>query len=73
MCRPRNVHRVVAEVEAERRRLLAILNQPIPPLALRMSRDQISELVGTLGDIIDAFREADPADRAEVYRQLGLR
>jgi hypothetical protein len=63
----------IAEVEAERRRLLAVLNQPISPPAPRMSRDQISELVGNLGDIIDALREADPADRAEVYRQLGLR
>lgn len=29
--------------------------------------------VQQVGEIIDALREADPADRAEVYRQLGLR
>ncbi len=38
-----------------------------------MTRDEISDLVGKLGDIIGVLREADPADRAEVYRQLGLR
>ena len=38
-----------------------------------MTRDQISDLVGKLGDIISVLHEADPADRAEVYQQLGLR
>jgi site-specific DNA recombinase len=39
----------------------------------RMSREQINELVRTLGDIVATLSEADPADKAEVYRQLGLR
>ncbi|MGN9777701.1 hypothetical protein ACTMS0_18340 [Micromonospora sp. H33] len=30
-------------------------------------------LVQQLGDIAAAWGEADPADRTEVYRQLGLR
>ncbi|MEW2386496.1 hypothetical protein AB0873_31205 [Micromonospora sp. NPDC047707] len=38
-----------------------------------MSREQITELVQQPGDITAALGEADPADRAEVYRQLGLR
>ncbi|ONH31815.1 MULTISPECIES: hypothetical protein [Protofrankia] len=39
----------------------------------RMSRDEIAALVEALGDILTALAEADPADKAEVYRQLGLR
>ena len=38
-----------------------------------MSREQISELVHALGDIVTTLSDADPADKAEVYRQLGLR
>jgi site-specific DNA recombinase len=38
-----------------------------------MTQAQISDLVTQLGDITTALHEADPADRAEVYRQLGLR
>jgi hypothetical protein len=34
------------------------------------ARDQISDLVTRLGDIITVLHQADPA---EVYRQLGLR
>ncbi|MBM0256640.1 hypothetical protein [Micromonospora sp. 4G55] len=30
-------------------------------------------LVNALGDIAVVLRDADPADKAEVYRQLGLR
>ena len=39
----------------------------------RMSRAEITTLVTTLGDISAALRDADPADKAEVHRQLGLR
>src|SRR6266704_2290032 len=46
---------------------------PSPRSSQRMTRDQISDLVGKLGDIISVRRDADPADRAEVYQQLGLR
>lgn len=38
-----------------------------------MTHDQITDLAAKLGDIIGVLREADPADRAEVYQQLGLR
>ncbi|MET8121102.1 hypothetical protein [Micromonospora sp. NPDC005291] len=36
-------------------------------------RSQIADLVQALGDIATVLRDADPADKAEVYRQLGLR
>ena len=38
-----------------------------------MAREQITALVQQLGDITRALADADPTDRAEVYRQLGLR
>ncbi|MEU7949180.1 hypothetical protein AB0C50_31265 [Micromonospora taraxaci] len=38
-----------------------------------MSRAEITALVNALGDITTVLRDADPADKAEVYRQLGLR
>ncbi|WP_410816290.1 hypothetical protein [Micromonospora sp. 050-3] len=38
-----------------------------------MSRSQIADLVRALGDIVAVLRDADPDDKAEVYRQLGLR
>ena len=38
-----------------------------------MSSDEIRTLVQALGDIATVLRGADPADKAEVYRQLGLR
>ena len=37
-----------------------------------MSRDEIATLVRTLSDAWVTLRDADPADKAEVYRQLGL-
>ncbi|MGC4821762.1 hypothetical protein [Micromonospora sp. DT63] len=38
-----------------------------------MTQAEITELVHALGDIVTVLRDADPADKAEVYRQLGLR
>ncbi|RAO53898.1 hypothetical protein ONO86_01404 [Micromonospora noduli] len=38
-----------------------------------MSRAEITALVTALGDTTTVLRNADPADKAEVYRQLGLR
>jgi hypothetical protein len=38
-----------------------------------MTQAEITSLVTTLGDIAAVLRNADPADKAEVYRRLGLR
>ena len=35
-------------------------------------REEITSLVTALGDLIQVLRDADPADKAEVYSQLGL-
>jgi site-specific DNA recombinase len=38
-----------------------------------MSRDEIASVVNGLSDLLAALRDADPADKAEIYSQLGLR
>jgi hypothetical protein len=38
-----------------------------------MSRDEIASVVSSLSDLLAVLREADPADKAEIYTQLGLR
>src|SRR6266511_2380455 len=65
----------IAQTQAERIRAQAQLDQnnDQPVGARRMSRDEIANLVHALGDIVAVLAEADPADKAEVYRQLGLR
>jgi hypothetical protein len=37
-----------------------------------MTRDEITSLVQSIGDIMQAIKDADPADKAEIYSQLGL-
>jgi site-specific DNA recombinase len=37
-----------------------------------MSRNDIHTLVDTLGGLLNALRHADPADKADVYRELGV-
>ncbi len=38
----------------------------------RITSEEITALVASLGSILTVLREADPADKAEVYRGLGL-
>jgi hypothetical protein len=38
----------------------------------RITREEITSLVNALGDLMTVLTEADPADMAEVYQQLGL-
>jgi site-specific DNA recombinase len=63
----------VAQTQAERARAEADLCTIASTTPHRMSRGEITALVTALGDITTVLREADPADKAEVYRQLGLR
>jgi site-specific DNA recombinase len=39
----------------------------------RMSRDDIQAMVNTLGGLLNSLRHADPEDKTEVYRELGIR
>ena len=37
-----------------------------------MTQEEITNLVKALGDLMIVLSKADPADKAEVYEQLGL-
>jgi site-specific DNA recombinase len=37
-----------------------------------MTRDEIATIVTALGDLVQVIRDADPADEADLYTQLGL-
>ena len=39
----------------------------------RMTEQEITDMVTAVGDIVTVLTEADPADKAEIYTQLGLR
>lgn len=39
----------------------------------RMSKDEIMNIIEALGNIADVLHRADPRDKAEVYKGLGLR
>ncbi len=38
-----------------------------------MSRDEIGQLVDALGGLLAILRVAEPGDKLEVYRELGLK
>ncbi len=59
----------IAQTTLERRRLESALRaQPSNKLA----RDDIKALVASLRDITATLNAADPADKAEVYAELGI-
>ncbi|WP_131769183.1 recombinase family protein [Candidatus Protofrankia californiensis] len=63
----------IAQTQADRAAAERQLREATTDSDRRMSRDEIAALVEALGDILTALTEADPTDKAEVYRQLGLR
>ncbi|MFG1779472.1 hypothetical protein ACGFIG_23975 [Micromonospora sp. NPDC049048] len=58
--------------QIERARAEADLHAKAGNSPRRMSRAEITSLVTALGDIATVLRDADPTDKAGVYRQLGL-
>ena len=71
---PATVARWITETEAERAKHQAT-KRAIPQHARpkSMSRDEIVSVVTALSDLLTVLRRADPADKAEIYTQLGLR
>ncbi|MEU5727169.1 recombinase family protein [Micromonospora sp. NPDC047738] len=63
----------IGQTQTERARAEADLDANAGNSPRRMSRAEVRGLVTALGDIAAALRDGDPADKAEVYRQLGLR
>ncbi len=61
----------MAEVQAKRTLAEARLTKS--PKPRRMTREEIDAMVTALHDIISVLNEADPADKTEIYGQLGVR
>jgi site-specific DNA recombinase len=68
---PTLVQQWITQVQAEKTVAEADLRQ----IAGRhtMTPDEINSLVETMADIATILRQADPADKAEIYRQLGIK
>jgi site-specific DNA recombinase len=60
----------IAETQAQRVVAQTEIRSPIGQR--RMTRDDIAAIVAALGDLVQIIREADPADKADLYTQLGL-
>jgi DNA invertase Pin-like site-specific DNA recombinase len=60
------------ETQARRALAEARLSQPAARERRRMTEDEITALVTEIGAIMEALKDADPADKAEVYGRLGL-
>jgi hypothetical protein len=57
----------------ERHAIQQLVTTPQQKPLQRLTRDQVRTLVQQIGELTAALAEAEPADRAEVYRQLGLK
>lgn len=68
---PASIARWITETEAERARLRIATRQAVPQQT--MSKDEIAAIVNGLADLLTVLRDADQADKAEIYAQLGLR
>jgi len=62
----------ITTTQAERAAALAQLRTVETQTVRKMSRQEIADLITRLGDIATTLRRADPDDKAEVYRHLGL-
>jgi hypothetical protein len=72
--RPQTIAGWTRQVKAERAAALArdatqTRHQP----ACRLTEDDIRALITALGDLRDVIRDAEPAEKAATYDQLGLR
>ncbi|MFI2030566.1 recombinase family protein [Streptomyces buecherae] len=70
---PTVVTQWIAETQAHRARAAAELGRTVTAQGGRMTREDIAELVRAAGELTEVIRQADPADKAEIYKQLGLR
>jgi site-specific DNA recombinase len=70
---PATIARWITETEAERAKYQALKRAAPPQTAPSMSREEITSVVSALSDLLTVLRSADPADKAEIYAQLGLR
>ncbi|WP_368860582.1 recombinase family protein [Streptomyces sp. RK75] len=74
---PALVTQWIADTQARRKQAEAELRAttPQPPLqhGTPLSRDEIAALVRVAGSLTTAIHQADPTDKAELYKKLGIR
>ncbi|MDX3229716.1 hypothetical protein [Streptomyces sp. ME19-01-6] len=70
---PAVVTQWITETQARRARAEAELRASSKTAGARMSRDEIARLVRSIKDLAAVVRQAEPQDKAEIYRQLGVR
>jgi site-specific DNA recombinase len=70
---PVTVARWITETEAERAKYQALKRATPQQVSQSMSRDEIASVVSAPSDLLTVLRGADPADKAKIYAQLGLR
>jgi site-specific DNA recombinase len=58
--------------ETQARRALAEARLKKPTARRRMTQEEIMNLVTEMGGIMQALKDADPADKAEIYHRIGL-
>jgi site-specific DNA recombinase len=69
---PAIVGQWIAEVQAERLTAQRALDEATPP-ENQLTKDEVRALVEALGDIVTALKDADPAAKADTYRDLGIK
>ncbi|MFD9224356.1 recombinase family protein [Streptomyces sp. NPDC060064] len=69
---PALVTQWIAETQARKARAVAELRTATHGPGSRMPRDEIARLVRSISDLAAVVRQAEAADKAEIYRQLGL-
>ncbi|MBL7491388.1 hypothetical protein I6A60_36935 [Frankia sp. AgB1.9] len=63
----------IAQAQAEKIAAERRLRQANEDQGRQLTRDEISEMINSLGDIAVALSAAEAAEKAELYRQLNLR
>ncbi|MFD2765875.1 hypothetical protein [Micromonospora eburnea] len=63
----------ITETQAQRAQAEADLKATQTPTSHRLNQTEIAAMVHALGNITTALGDADPADKAAIYEQLGLR
>ncbi|WP_198351808.1 hypothetical protein [Streptomyces typhae] len=69
---PALVTQWITETQARKARAEAGLRTTPQGPGSRMTRDEIARLVRSISDLAAVVRQAEAADKAEIYRQLGL-
>ena len=60
----------ITEMQRERRALEAQLGRQIP--GDKLTKTQVKALISAMRDIVEVLADAEPADKAELYNELGV-